>query len=527
MIGAAVIRAAAMMCVGSNRYSIVRVVSCASLNCALLHCAFLNCALLNCIHAQEAVPAAAWLGRASCGSNTCHGGISGQGPAWNSSLSTWEATDPYHQGAGRLLMNSLSKSIVAGLLVKAEDDVSEQEFDALLEDRCVSCHAPGVLATRPKSDLVQYRGDDDNSARTPGATDSRVALSHRLQAGVDCEACHGAAGSWLDRHTAQDWDSLSPQAQQAGMVATKSWERRTDNCLKCHLGSRSADGLIRDMNHDMVAAGHPALLFDMSRFQYMLPVHWTLATRQQWKTSVPSGGAGALISDVGIQLRELPTIEQHHTGRIHALAAAGQLAVERATADLQGTAVPRPEFAEFRCVDCHHYYDLERFGQASAPLWNRWYTAGTAVDWDAYDIDPLAIRLGQNDTLEVFRKLASLPEQTVGRATTWDIRRELEGELAGRNFAAEHIDLPQVVDWLWYVRLLLMHAQREVAGDYTEALAVLDEFEQRWLNSNAALTHGQWVSRSIALSALVQLQHRVRQVLPPVQANNAVRDSSP
>ena len=48
------------------------------------------------------------LGRAACATSTCHGGVIGQGPKWNHSLSTWIAKDP-HAGAGLLLRDEDSR----------------------------------------------------------------------------------------------------------------------------------------------------------------------------------------------------------------------------------------------------------------------------------------------------------------------------------------------------------------------------------------------------------------------------------
>ena len=52
-----------------------------------------------------------FIGNASCATATCHGGVIGQGPAWNHSLSTYLAGDP-HAGAGILLRDSDSRAIV-------------------------------------------------------------------------------------------------------------------------------------------------------------------------------------------------------------------------------------------------------------------------------------------------------------------------------------------------------------------------------------------------------------------------------
>jgi hypothetical protein len=56
---------------------------------------------------------------------------------------------------------------------------------------------------------------------------------------------------------------------QLGMVNTASELVRAKACSLCHVG-----GPDRDMNHDIIAAGHPALYFDYATYLKAYPKHW-------------------------------------------------------------------------------------------------------------------------------------------------------------------------------------------------------------------------------------------------------------
>src|SRR5262249_28854775 len=88
--------------------------------------------------------------------------------------------------------------------------------------------------------------------------------------GVGCESCHGPAGSWKPMHDLPAWQSLSP-AEKAGfgMRPLQNPAVRADVCAGCHQGSPN-----NEVNHDLIAAGHPALFFDVSAQMDRMPNHW-------------------------------------------------------------------------------------------------------------------------------------------------------------------------------------------------------------------------------------------------------------
>ncbi len=198
--------------------------------------------------AQSFEASAQWVGRGSCSAATCHGGVTDSNAVWHSSSTVWEALDP-HAHAGLRLQDELARRIVLALDPAAE--VDRQRFEETLRKRCVSCHAP-------EFDRHQ----------------TEVDLSRQLRRGVGCEACHGAAGKWLTAHTARDFNPSSQAAQSLGMKDTQTLSSRVEICASCHIGSREANELARDVNHDIIAAGHPRMLFDPLVMERKLPVHW-------------------------------------------------------------------------------------------------------------------------------------------------------------------------------------------------------------------------------------------------------------
>ncbi len=53
------------------------------------------------------------------------------------------------------------------------------------------------------------------------------------------------------------------------MVDTRDLVKRTEKCLSCHLGSEE-----KFVDHEMIAAGHPDLFFELDSFSAVMPRHW-------------------------------------------------------------------------------------------------------------------------------------------------------------------------------------------------------------------------------------------------------------
>jgi hypothetical protein len=251
-----------------------------------------------------------FVGAGSCAAAACHGAPFApepktiEQPIWNkgSEYSIWVGSDRHAQ-AYAALYSHRSGEIVHKLGLKP----------APTEERCLKCHS---VAADPCETV----------------TGRKTALAD----GVSCEACHGAAEHWLEPHKRHDfpgaygsldWKSLS-SAQKAewGFEDTESILARTRICLRCHIGSEG-----RDVDHDLIAAGHPRLYFEMSAYLNKLPAHWDRARDRQRH---PALDARAW------------TVGQFAAGE----AGLGLLA-QRSSAK---SPAPWPEFAEYACFDCHH-----------------------------------------------------------------------------------------------------------------------------------------------------------------------------
>ena len=320
-------------------------------------------ALASCVMPLQAAEPR-YIGRSSCGTATCHGGLTDRGLASHSSDSLWRSQDP-HLLAGNVLLNPLSRRIVTALEPRSAQ--SATEFDTVLLQRCVSCHAPAAVAKVTLADASASATRESSPAdNSDHSAEASPAWRKRLADGVSCEACHGAASEWLVAHTLTSWDEKGSGrfAPEFGMKDTESLASRTENCAGCHVGSRSRDGLVRDMNHDMIAAGHPALHFDMWQAQHRLPPHWD-QTREKL-ASAPSESAAAIY----LELRQ------------HVITAATQLSEERMaySRDVLQIQDFEPELSEFECAACHHRLTINSprlvRGSKGKALWQPWYTAG-------------------------------------------------------------------------------------------------------------------------------------------------------
>ncbi len=69
----------------------------------------------------------------------------------------------------------------------------------------------------------------------------------RGENGISCEACHGAAGGWRDRHFEEGW--TYGKSLRAGMTDLRNPVKRGEVCLTCHLGDAE-----RRVDHRLIAA---------------------------------------------------------------------------------------------------------------------------------------------------------------------------------------------------------------------------------------------------------------------------------
>ncbi len=256
------------------------------------------------------------LGMNSCTASACHGGsvaATGKKREWNSSYTVWATKDP-HADAYAVLFGDRSQRIVARLVFpeKVDPQKTPKEYRSFLEKRCATCHAT-IGEGRPSSDGF-------------------------AEDGVSCASCHGVAGDWLgDNHA----------GRRAGqMKVTQQLASRAKVCVVCHVGSPAHDGEpAREVNHDLIAAGHPRLNFEFSAYLNSLPTHWDLE-KDRNRVRQPDGVKKAQANFAA---------EVWLTGQFVAANAALELLDARAKAD--GGADKEhtwPEFSEISCYSCHH-----------------------------------------------------------------------------------------------------------------------------------------------------------------------------
>jgi hypothetical protein len=187
-------------------------------------------------------------------------------------------------------------------------------------DKCRACHTLNVAANLRAQ---TFQGDE----------------------GVSCENCHGPAVGWLGPHTTKGW--TREQSIKLGQYETRDLVARSERCMSCHVGTAE-----KRVDHEMIAAGHPDLTFELNTFSAQMPRHWKFPSEGDPWAGVQEWGIGQ-----AVQLRE---------------------ALTRLSRSAEGQFWP--EFAELDCFACHHNLTapLDSWRQArgypgrnpGAPAWN-------------------------------------------------------------------------------------------------------------------------------------------------------------
>jgi hypothetical protein len=165
-----------------------------------------------------------FVGAIGCRSSSCHGGAGEK----RSQYITWSRQD-FHSRAPAILLNARSTRIAETL------GLPEAQASA----RCTVCHSPFQAVEQ-----------------------TRLAPTAHPDEGVSCESCHGAAGGWLRGHTRPDWTYATRVS--AGMRDLRNLYGRANTCVACH----------QNLDHDLVKAGHPVLLFELDSQSVNEPRHW-------------------------------------------------------------------------------------------------------------------------------------------------------------------------------------------------------------------------------------------------------------
>lgn len=225
-------------------------------------------------------------GPGGCAAASCHGSVQPKTTTrvLQNEYSIWIAQDK-HARSYNVLANPVS--VRMGRILKLAQPPNQ-------EPKCLACHALYVAA-------------------------EKRAQSFELGDGVSCESCHGPASGWLGQHTVKDWPH-ERSVSELGMIDLRDYAHRTERCLTCHVGTAE-----KYVDHEMIAAGHPDLTFELDAFSVTMPRHWKFSQDDGWHL-VQAWAVGA-----SVQLRE---------------------SLQRLSR--RATAPNWPEFAELDCFACHH-----------------------------------------------------------------------------------------------------------------------------------------------------------------------------
>ena len=243
--------------------------------------------------ANPPADAGKYTGPGSCSSTSCHGSVKPRADSriFQNEYSIWAVKDK-HAKAYDALTGPIGERMGKILgLGKSE-----------LASKCLACHALDVSA--------------ESRAKT-----------FDLNEGVSCESCHGPASAWLGPHTTRTW--THEQSVAAGMYDTRNLARRTEKCLTCHLGTQE-----KFVDHEMIAAGHPDLYFELDSFSAVMPRHWK--TPRESAPGVPVG------NDAWAGVREWGTGQ------------AVQLRASMERIEWRAKGKNWPEYSELQCFACHH-----------------------------------------------------------------------------------------------------------------------------------------------------------------------------
>jgi hypothetical protein len=227
-----------------------------------------------------------YVGPGLCASSSCHGSVQPRSDNRipQNEYSIWVLQDK-HAKAYNMLSSPLSQRMARNL------GMTQKPAEAA---ECLGCHALNVPV-------------------------AKRARSFDLTDGVSCENCHGPASNWLGPHTARNWKH--EQSVAAGMSDAKNLIKRSEICLSCHIGTAE-----QSVTHEMIAAGHPDLVFELDSYSAVMPRHWKEPLDKDPGRAVRTWSVGQ-----AVQLREA-------LARLARRARSSQW----------------PEYAEYDCSSCHH-----------------------------------------------------------------------------------------------------------------------------------------------------------------------------
>ena len=232
------------------------------------------------------------LGPGSCSSSNCHGSVKPHNSSnvLQNEYITWSKHDR-HARAYLSLQSADSKKIARNLGIG----------DPTKEPLCLACHAVYSEGPTPKGDAF------------------------RLEDGVSCEGCHGAAEGYLKSHAITG--ATHAENVTHGLTDLSNLDTRATLCLSCHFGTEE-----KTVNHTLYGAGHPRLTFELDTFGVLQPKHW--------------------IVDGDYERRKGPYVPMRVwlVGQLHH----AEAALDALTSPTRSKNGSLPELSLFDCFSCHH-----------------------------------------------------------------------------------------------------------------------------------------------------------------------------
>ncbi|MEO8379319.1 MAG: multiheme c-type cytochrome [Acidobacteriota bacterium] len=318
-----------------------------------------------------------YVGVGSCINSGCHGStepLASTGVLQNE-FYTWLNKD-HHSKAYNILLSDRSARIARNMrLKKAANE----------EGVCLDCHTTNV----PRNMIVKALDRED---------------------GVQCEMCHGPAGGWFAEHSEGGWSH--EQSVSRGMIDLRAINSRGTTCAGCHLGNAK-----KEVDHELIASGHPILAFELDNYTESMPPHWAL----RYDGGRETHGVRAWAVGQVINFREgMDNLARHARGN------------------------EWPEFSEMSCFNCHH--DLKDSGwrqergwsdRAGLPAWSpqRWAVLRLILERVSpgvrNELDPLVAEISRG---------VSRMNNPAGVAASADRARALVSPLVARVDAARWND---------------------------------------------------------------------------------------
>jgi len=275
-----------------------------------------------------------YVGVASCANSGCHGSTHPLNATriLQNEYYTWLNSDRHAQ-AYNVLFNDRSARIVRNMRLRKK---------AYEESLCLDCHSTNVPAK-----LISGHIDPED--------------------GVQCEACHGPASGWRDEHSQPGW--THQQSLERGMIDQRDVAGRAHRCGQCHIGHET-----KEVDHELIASGHPVLAFELDNYSETMPAHWNPNATH---------GVRAWATGQAMALRDsLTNLARHARGE------------------------KWPEFSDMSCYNCHHSLKSSGGrqqrgwpGRAGLPAWSPQHWAVTRL---------VVARVGSRATLDdAIRDVAS------------------------------------------------------------------------------------------------------------------------